>query len=174
MVYDIDASMPKALIILYILIGNSLMQPLLSKQWISLVEHNRNVQHIVALTTLILSLAMLFDNLSNHKIILYSIICYTLFIFTTKMDIQFNLIIITLIIIIFFYERNINQNSKKVFDDKILTDIEKDKIVQNNKKNKLYFTLVLICLTILGTLMYSHKKEVQYGGGYSILNFLLN
>lgn len=174
MIYDIDVSMPKALIILYILIGNSLMQPLLSKQWISLVEQNRIVQHVIALTTLTLSLTLLFNKLSNHKIIIYSIICYTLFIFTTKMDIQFNLIIVSIIIIIYFYERNIDQNNEKIADDKVLTESEKIKAVENNKKNKMYFTLVFICLTVLGTLLYSHKKEVQYGGGYSVLNFLLN
>ena len=55
-----------------------------------------------------------------------------------------------------------------------MTESEKIKAVENNKKNKMYFTLVFICLTVLGTLLYSHKKEVQDGGGYSVLNFLLN
>ena len=174
MTYNIDVSLPKSLIILYILIGNSLIQPLLSKQWITLVEQNRIVQHIIALTTLILSLSLLFEKLSTHKIIFYSVICYILFIFTTKMDIQFNIIIISLIVVIYFYERTIDQSNNDITVDKVLTENEKNQLIEKNKKNKIYFTMVFICLTVLGTLLYSHKKEVQYGGGYSVMNFLLN
>jgi hypothetical protein len=169
-----DVSLPKSLIVLYILIGNSLIQPLLSKQWIAMVEQNRIAQHIIALTTLALALTFLFSELSNQKIIFYSIICYTLFLFTTKMDVQFNIIIVSLVVIIYFYERTLDQENEKIVIDKVLTENEKQQLIEKNKKNKVYFTLVFITLTILGTLLYSHKKEVQYGGGYSITNFLLN
>jgi hypothetical protein len=174
MIYNMDVSLPKSLIVLYILIGNSLIQPLLSKQWIAMVEQNRIAQHIIALTTLALALTFLFSELSNQKIIFYSIICYTLFLFTTKMDVQFNIIIVSLVVIIYFYERTLDQENEKIVIDKVLTENEKQQLIEKNKKNKVYFTLVFITLTILGTLLYSHKKEVQYGGGYSITNFLLN
>jgi hypothetical protein len=68
---------------------------------------------------------------------------------------------------------SLQQANNIVYSDKNLTPEEKNKITKQNSSNSLFIMLGILVVTIVGVTMYSNKKEVQYGGGYSIVNFLL-
>lgn len=164
----------KVLVVFYILIGSSLIQPLLSKQWRKLVDDSRMMQHIIGITTLIALTTLLSEGkLDNMTIIIYSVIGYLWFIFSTKLDVHWNVIIMILLVIAFMYYNSLQQANTILYSDKNLTDDEKQSIAQKNSRNSLFVMLGLFVVTIVGVTMYSNKKEVQYGGGYSIINFLL-
>jgi hypothetical protein len=164
----------KVLVVFYILIGSSLIQPLLSKQWRNLVDNNRIVQHIIGITTLI-ALTTLLSNgmLDNVTIVIYSLVGYLWFIFSTKLDVHWNIIIMILLVMAYMHYNSLQQANNIVYSDKNLTPEEKNKITKQNSSNSLFIMLGILVVTIVGVTMYSNKKEVQYGGGYSIVNFLL-
>lgn len=164
----------KILLMFYLLIGNSLLQPLLSKQWITTVKNDRIIQHLIGFTTM-LTLAILISNESEDyvNIIMCSIIGYIWFIFSTKMDIHFNMMIIVLLIASYLYDNSLKTQNKKILSDKILTDDQKQDIIINNNIKSKCVMFGMMALIVGGMIMYSNKKEGQYGGGFSLVNFLL-
>ena len=66
--------------------------------------------------------------------------------------------------------QNINKN---ILNDSTLTDEQKKQEIEKKSKHDLYFMVFLISLTLFGTFIYSNTKETQYGGSYSVFNFLL-
>ncbi len=169
-----SVSITKILLFFYILIGNSLLQPLLSKQWINTVKNDRIIQHIIGFTTM-LTLAILVsdENEEYVNLILYAFIAYMWFIFSTKMDIHFNVIIIVLLLSNYIYDNHLKNDNKKILDDRILNEDIKNSLIIRNKERSQYVMFSIMTLIICGMFMYSNKKEVQYGGGYSLFNFLL-
>ena len=167
-------SIIKILLVFYLIMGSSLTQPLLSKQWVTLVQDNRLIQHLLGLITMIILVTLTVkETVELDKIIFYSLIGYLWFIFSTKMDIQINIIIMIIILMGYFYERSIKSKQILIQNDKILSEEQKQIMLHTNDNTKKYIFVGLIGLTILGMFMYSNKKDVQYGGGYSLVNFLL-
>lgn len=169
---NFDSSLIKALLLFYVIIGSSLIQPLLSKQWRNFVEDNRLVQHIIGITTLLALIILFSDNLDNFQILQYITLGYLWFLFSTKLDLHWNIVVTLLLLCLYVNNNKIKQKNTNIVNDKILSNDEKIVLLQKNDKNILYFVFIFI-ITITGTYMYSNKKEIQYGGGYSLINFLL-
>jgi uncharacterized membrane protein len=171
---NVDSTvMIKALLFFYILIGNSLLEPLLSKQWKEMVKDSRMIQHVIGLTTIIaLTILVSNGNMPSTSIILYSILGYGWFLISTKMDIHWNIVIIIALLITYLYDNNVHYEQNIVANDKVLTDDEKRKIIESNNTYKLVIVGIIASITVIGTFMYSNRKEVQYGGGYSLVNYL--
>jgi uncharacterized membrane protein len=169
-----DSIVLKILLVFYILVGSSLIQPLLSKQWVKLVEDNRIIQHIIAILTLVALVTLLSEGkLDNVTILMYSLMGYLWFIFSTKLDVHWNIMIMILLVVAYLYENSTKQKNNLIDSDKVLTSEEKNKIKSNNSTYSNAFIVCIMFVTVFGAVMYSNKKEVQYGGGYSLLNFLL-
>lgn len=169
-----ELSIGKIILMFYLLISSSSLFPLLSKQWKKEINKSRILQHILGFITM-LSLAILVSNgkFSNQRIFIYSIAGYLWFIMSTKIDLHWNIAIIILLIAFVLYQDMQKNKDKQMKHDKNITEYEKDEITKNNKKNYFNITIILILLTLGGTLLYSQKKEGQYGGGYSLFNYLL-
>lgn len=169
-----DFSISKILLIFMLITSSSSLFPLLSKQTKNILENNRLAQHFLALIT-IMSLIILYSDgkFCIQRIVIYTCICYLLFILSTKMDLHFNLMLILSLLLIFLYQNTIKNEELKIQEDNILTQEEKQNIINNKKKYYLYFTGSIIFIIISGTILYSNKKEIQYGGGYSLFNYLL-
>ena len=169
-----DFSLNKIILAFYILISSSALFNLLSKQWKKTLENDRIAQHLLAIMTM-LSLTILVSNgqFSIQRIFVYTAIAYMWFIFSTKMDIHFNIIMIGSLIAFYLYQNTVQNENAKIKEDTNLSEDEKLKIQQNKKNNYVYLTGAILLITLAGTIFYSNKKEVQYGGGYSLMNFLL-
>jgi hypothetical protein len=169
-----DFSLNKIILTFYILVSSPVLFNLLSKQWKKTLENDRIAQHLLAIMTM-LSLTILVSNgkFSIQRIFVYTAIAYLWFIFSTKMDIHFNIIMLGSLIAFYLYQNTIQNENEKIQEDTNLSDEEKVKIQKNKKNNYIYLTGAILLLTLLGTIFYSNKKEVQYGGGYSFVNFLL-
>ncbi len=164
----------KVLLLFYLMIGNSLLQPLLSKQWKDMMENSRMTQHIIGLTTIIALIILLSDgHVGSVNILIYSLITYLWFLFSTKLDIHWNIIVVVLLLMAYLYENSLKFKELNATNDKVLTEEEKQSIKKNNHNKKMYFMIGVLLVTITGALLYANRKEVQYGGGYSTLNFLL-
>ena len=169
-----EMSLGKIILLFYLLASSSSLFPLLSKQWKNELEESRIAQHILGITT-ILALTIFVSNgkFSVQRIFMYTIIAYMWFILSTKLDLQWNIIIMVLLVGFLLHQDSNKHKDLKIKDDKNLSNNEKDQIQKNNKKNYVFIIIAIILLTMGGTLLYSTKKEGQYGGGYSLTNFLL-
>lgn len=164
----------KTLLMVYLLLSSSSLQPLLSKRYREFVESDRIIQHIFMFITILLIITILStDSMNNLEILFYSVIGYLVFIFTTKIDIHLNLVILILFTGGLLYMNSLKKQDKLIESDQTLS--EEDKIKKKSKYNISSFVIIsiLVALTIICMLLYSNKKHVQYGGGYSLVNFLL-
>lgn len=169
-----DVQIVKALLLFYVITCGSLIQPLLSKRWTETIQNNRLIQHMIGLTTLIALVTLVSEGKADYaKIIIYSLIGYIWFLFSTKMDIHWNVLIFILLLIAYLYQNSLISKEIQIENDRSLSSEEKYNVVEKNNRNNLIVILGLSLVTIVGTLMYSNKKDVQYGGGYSVTNFLL-
>lgn len=163
-------------ILIYTLLMISTSSPLISHQLKDFIDDNRMVRHIFGFLTIMVLITLLKTNykvgLSNMQIVLYSVIAYLWFLFSTKMDLHINLIFLSLLICAYLYDNFLRDKNKKVTMDKVLLPEEKDKIIRyNDNKEKVMFWGLIIATTI-GAFLYSVKKQGQYGGGYSAMRFL--
>jgi len=162
------------LLLIYYLINISTNSPLLSKRLTELIDENRLIKHLVGFITIIVLITLLqTGNISNSEIFIYAFLCYSWFILATKLNIHLNLILVLCLLMGYMYENMIKNKDIDVLVDKVLTEDEKTKIIHSGETNKKYVMWGLVGLTAVGVYFYSEHKEVQYGGGYNLVTFLL-
>jgi len=169
-----NLSIIKLVLLFYVLASSNMVSPLLSKQFRELLENNRVAKHVVGLSTMVSLLVITNEGqLDTLRILIYSIIAYMWFIFSTKLDLHWNVIILLSLLGAYLYENSLRAKELQMMSDNTLTEEQKNKIREHNSKMRLVLLASLFGLTLFGLFLYSHKKEGQYGGGYSLTNFLL-
>lgn len=168
-----SGSLAKVLLIFYVLVASNFTPNLMGKQLRTFLQENRIAQHVIAFTMLLV-LVMLIGNVTNlSQALVYTLIGYLFFIFTTKMDIQWNIIILLALLVFFFYENNLTEKENIAEKDINLTLEEKDRIIITNREMKTYAIVGIIIVTLIGMYLYLTKKEGQYGGGqFDMIKFL--
>jgi|SaaInlStandDraft_4_1057021.scaffolds.fasta_scaffold03343_5 hypothetical protein len=170
----LNTSITKNLLLFYLLINSSLLQPLLSKQWVETVQENRIIKHILGLTTIFTLILLMSDGSDDYaSMVAVAALGYVWFLFSTKMDIHLNIIIIMLLLGSVIYDSKTKKENNQIEDDKNITDHMKDSLIAQNDKNGKYVMFGIMGIIVSFMLLYSNKKEVQHGGGYSAVNFLL-
>lgn len=167
------ASLSKVLLIFYLVIAGNFTGNLVSKQLKTFFEENRMAQHTIALITLLVLIMSTGGVVDTKTALIYTIIGYVWFIFTTKLDVQWNMVIILILVVGYLYENSIDNKEKLMDDDKSLGDSDRKIIVQRDSSIKSYIVISALAVTVIGTIMYSNKKQVQYGGGYNWLTYML-
>jgi hypothetical protein len=162
------------ILLIYYLINLNTTSTLLSKQTLVFLKDNRSIKHIIALLTIFLLINIFYENLILADTIVISLIIYLLFIFSTKLDIQWNIIIFCALFVGYIYEKKIYNFTYDTNKDNVLSSSQKEEIIANNKKHKNYLYISLSILLCAGVMCYTNKKEVQYGGSYNLINFIFN
>jgi len=165
-------SIVSALLIFYLVITNCLCQDLLAKQMKTWLTENRIVRHIMALIMLLVIIILLAD-VSIEKSILYAIFGYLLFLFTTKLDIQFNVMIFILLLLGFFYESFMKHKEEQITNDPVMTFEDKMNAKNQYINKQRNFHLIIIAVTIIGTYLYFNRKKDQYGQQFSYIHYIL-
>jgi hypothetical protein len=175
---DINFSVGRIVLLTYVILASQYCSNLFSHGLKEAIESNRMVQHLILLI-LIMTLMIILGNplgvevTNNHQfnVIIMSLLVYVWFILTTKLDLTWNVSILIILCIYFLYE------SKKISDYKIILS---DKNLDLGKKKELLDSWDLIqktligliaSITAIGTYFYANEKQVQYGGGFSLVNF---
>ena len=162
------------MLLFYLIIASNFTKNLMSHQLTSFFEENRYAQHLIGFI-MMLSLIMLISGINNIETgILYAIIAYFWFIFTTKLDIQWNIMIILLLFFGFIYESKLAEKDERVMNDASLSNEEKERIINEHNKYKVYLVFSVILITVIGSTLYANKKHIQYGGGFDIMTFIFN
>ena len=169
-----NMSLGKIMLIFYVLTSSSALSPLLSKQWKQNLENDRIAQHILGIMTMLALVILVSDGkFSIQRILSYTATGYIWFILSTKLDLQLNIVIMGSLITFCLYQNIIKNKSEKIKNDKYLKEEDKDRLEKEEKSKYIYVMISIILFTIVGTVLYSNKKEGQYGGGYNLVRFLL-
>jgi hypothetical protein len=168
MVYSIIS----ALSIFYLIAANCFQHDLLAKQLKTWIVENRHMQHIIACIMLFV-IVLLLTKMSIEKSILYSVFGYMLFILTTKLDIQFNVIVFALMFLGFLYENNISRKEEQLEKDPTITQEVRQNLITKYMSNQFLVVIGTVILTSVGTYLYLNRKLIQFGGKFSYTQFLL-
>ncbi len=103
-----------------------------------------------------------------------SLLVYVWFIMTTKLDFTWNIGVLIVLTIYFLYESKKINEYKLVLIDPNLDDITRLEIINYYLNIQKIILVALFGITTIGTLFYVSEKRVQYGGGFSYLNFFFN
>ena len=166
-------SLAKVLLIFYVLVASNTTDKLMSKQFREYINDNRYVQHILGFLTMIVLVNLVGGVVNNSDTVFYAFVGYIWFIFSTKLDIHWNIIILILLFIGYLMENNMNIVEENILTDKTLSDTQKHYLLKKELTNKNWIIGIILMVTLTGTLFYSHKKNEQYGGGYDIFAFIL-
>ena len=175
----------KILLLTYIIIASNYCSNLFSNSLKNAIENNRFVQHLI-LIILIMSLLIIFEQGNSIKftsnkhlnVLIMTLLIYTWFILTTKLDLAWNIAVMIMLVIYFFYENKKSNDYKNINNDKNLSNESKNElhnILINTQKSLL---LGIFGITLTGTFIYGIEKYNQYGsskqkggheGGYNLL-----
>jgi hypothetical protein len=169
-----EYSLLSSLLIFYLLISNGTTNDLMGKQMKTYLKTNRLAQHVVAFIMMFVLMILVGGFVDIKQASIHAIFAYVWFIFTTKLDIQWNVMVVAILLFGFLYENKMILKEKSSDDDEALTQHDKNKIKQKHVKIKHYTMFAAISVTVMGTLLYGNKKTIQYGGGeFSMVKYLL-
>lgn len=179
---DKTLSLARIIFIFYIILSMQ-QSSLLSSEFKELLD-NRIAKHTVAFLTMF-GLIVIMGGIDIRRAIFYAIIGYLWFVFSTKLDLRLNLVILSMLFLAFLYETDKIQEEKNILTDNILTELEKHNILLDNKQMRTYITGGILILTIIGTILYAisyrnkiNESNLLTGGGssnkqFDLLNFLI-
>ena len=151
----------------YLLIISNFTDALLSPDLKNLIINNRGIKHLFGLILLIMSI-----NQYNEKdeSILYNIgigvICYIYFIFSTKMILSLNLLLIFIMILFYYIEKYIKNNIEKT----------NNFFVKNDKKIRVFFIIVITSILIFGNIHYFslyYKRNEKHTLSSILIDYIL-
>jgi hypothetical protein len=163
----------KFLLALYLVQLTGLTNNTLGKQLKEYVYSNRMIQHIINVVFLIVLISMLDDQRSLTNITISSLVLYIIYIFTTKLDLQYNLLILAFALFYYFYKREVNKQIRRVSDDNDIDSNLKNMIVKLDENKEMIFGSGLLLVLAYFVYIYVSRKSVQYGGGFSYSKFLM-
>jgi hypothetical protein len=162
----------RALLIFYLLIGNSYTHNLYSGQLKQYIKTNRFAQHVIALITMLVLVIYAGGVTDIYNASFYTIIIYVWFLLTTKLDLQWNIAIIALLIVGFLYESTLIDKELDASTDQALQVEDIKKIKKHNKYIKKCISLSILALTLIGSFIYICKKQTQYKDQFDINKYL--
>jgi len=175
-----NVSISQALLIFYVLIASHFTNDLFAKQFKKFLSGNRIAQHVIGFITMLIIIINVAGIQDTKPAILYSLIAYVWFIFTTKLDLQWNMIIILLLLFGFLYENQLAKKEKSSATDKALTSEDIKNIENKHNRYKTYLVISVMLITLTGTILYANKKWIQYdgenqsgGGQFDLIKFFL-
>ena len=158
---------------LYLVQLTSLTNNTLGKQLKEYVYSNRIIQHIINVIFLIVLISMLDDQRSLTNITISSFVIYIIYIFSTKLDLQYNLLILTFALFYYFYQREVNRQIQRINNDNEIDSNLKNMLISMDENKEMIFGTGLLLILAYFVYTYVSRKSVQYGGGFSYTKFLM-
>ena len=162
----------KYLLLLYLVQMTSLTNNTLGKQLKEYVYSSREMQHIINITFLMVLISILDDSRTFNNLVLTSIIIYIFYLFSTKLDLQYNLILLGIILSYYFYKKSLDGQILRIQKDNDINFDLKQKIISNDLKIEKFIEFGLVGILLYFVYVYFSRKNVQYGGGFNYSKFL--
>ncbi len=162
----------KYLLLLYLVQLTSLTNNTLGKQLKEYIYSNREIQHIINLTFLMVLISILDDSRTFNNLVISSIVIYLFYLFSTKLDLQYNLILLGIIIAYYFYKKSLDNQIARIQRDTDINFDLKQSLVNNDLNKEKMIEYGLIGVLFYFVYVYLSRKTVQHGGGFSYGKFL--
>lgn len=166
-------SIMKALLIFYLLIASNYCNELFGRQIKTFISENRYAQHTLGLITMFVIITFMCESGNVSRILYYTLISYTWFILTTKLDIHMSMMVYSLILLGILTEIKLLAKEKQMKKDSSLSHEGKEIIRNQHKRIRTIFVTSAIVLTIIGSSMYLNKKIDQYDKSFNIVTFFV-
>ena len=175
---DINFSVGRIVLLTYVILASQYCSNLFSHGFKEAIENNRMVQHLILLI-LIMALMIIFGNpfgveFTNNEqfnIIIMTLLVYVWFVLTTKLDLAWNVAVLIILTIYFLYESKKVSDYKIMLEDPTLDNLKKKELFDSFGKLQIYLLVTIFGVTLAGTFLYANEKQVQYGGGFSMYKF---
>jgi hypothetical protein len=167
-------SMTKAILIFYLVIGNNFTADLYSGQLVDFIRTNRIAKHLIGLMTMILIITHMGGINNPSSATVYSLFSYALFLLTTKMDLKWSITTLGLFMLGYLYENKLVDKEKSSSSDKSLEKKDKRRIKNRHDIIKGSIVMSIIGITLMGMYQYFNKKQIQYGGQFDSIKFVLD
>ncbi len=162
----------KYLLLLYLVQMTSLTNNTLGKQLKEYVYSSREMQHIINITFLMVLISILDDSRTFNNLVISSIVIYLFYLFSTKLDLQYNLILLGIIIAYYFYKKSLDNQIARIQRDTDINFDLKQSLVNNDLNKEKMIEYGLIGVLFYFVYVYLSRKTVQHGGGFSYGKFL--
>lgn len=173
-------SVVKVLLLFYLLVMLSYSKNLIGKPLKEFIEDNRLAQHTIGFLTVFVLISLHNDftdssvmRLSITEMLIYTIIGYTWFIFSSKLDAQWNIILLVVLMMGFLLDTYLRNQEYIMRTSEVMTPEQKEQKIEQNNKYRTYLAFGAILVTAIGTVLYSNRKHEQYGGSYDLMTYLL-
>jgi Na+/H+ antiporter NhaD/arsenite permease-like protein len=169
-----NMSLSKALLMFYVLIGSCCTKDLYSGQFKDFLKSSRSAQHMLGFLAMLVLITCVAGVNDPYHSISYTTIAYFWFILTTKLDIHWNLAIVALLVIGFFYESKMVEKEAQSEEDPVLEEEDLENIKNKHNNNKSLIVILILLITFVGTMFYWNKKKVQYGHQFNVTKFIFD
>jgi Ca2+/Na+ antiporter len=166
-------SYAKALLLFYILLIGSSATNLIGTQLGDFIRDNRYFQHVVGYVTMMTLLSEFSGVDEPKKLLFMTTLLYAWFILTTKLEVQWNLAILLLLVLAYLYENHLETKEKSLIEDQAADNDDLNRVVSQDDRIKYFITISIGVITIIGTILYLQRKRVQYGGDFDLERYLL-
>lgn len=159
-------SLIKPILLFYLLVASNFTKYLHSYQLDHFFKTSRYAQHILGFITMLVVFIETGQVKNTFNAVKYSALAYLWFIFTTKLDLHWNLTVLGLMTAGFLYE---NWMDDKISASKKDSSLEKKNIKSiktEHRKIKRLMLLSILFVTIIGTVSYAVKKGGQLGQAF--------
>jgi len=163
----------KFLLALYLVQLNSFASNTLGKQMKEYAKNNRIFQHIINIIYIFVLISFVDSTRTINNITVSSIGVYLVYLLSTKLDLQFNLLMMGLILIYYFYTRELENKKNRLNNDNELDNTIKNNIITFDKYKYNIAGIGIFSILIYLVYIYGMRKNIQYGGGFSYVKFLL-
>lgn len=167
-----DLSMSKALVLFYLIIMNNYTGDLVSGQLKDFISHSRVAQHVIAFITLLVVINLFAGINDVQNALMYSSGIYLWFIFTTKLDLHWNLGIMGLLFIGYLNESKMLNTELRLHHDENVPEEIEEKLLSHNQMIRSLVVMGIGVLTVCGTYQYGTRKNVQYGGNFDPVKYM--
>lgn len=167
-----NISLSKAILLFYLIIGNNYTGELFSGQLTDFVKNNRYAQHTIGYITMLIIINCMGGVKDIKRSLLYSVVAYLWFLFTTKLDLHWSLLIIAFMVVGLLYEETMVDKEMQSKEDEALEEEDKEKIINIHNKLKTGIVLAIMAVTLIGSYSYFNKKKMQYGGNFNGIDFM--
>lgn len=163
-------TIPKVIIIFYIIAMAPFITNLISKQTKDFFIGNRYGYHAIGIMITIFLISYLGKTTNISDAIIYSSVAYGWFIMTTKLDLMWIMIMVIGIYLIIIYTINYNNKLENINED------EKYKLKKKYNKKITILLWGIFSLTLVGTFFYMKKQYLQreITGGFNGFDYFIN
>jgi predicted nucleic acid-binding Zn ribbon protein len=163
----------RILLIFYLLICLKNTELPSNNQLKEFISENVIAQHLIGIMTIAVLISYAGDIYDTERIVKYTAVCYLLYVSTTKLDLHWSIIVLSLLSVFNFLENNLIDTEKRIKEDKSVDEEKKEEILEKNNRQRNIMTGIMISVVTVGISLYCHKKYKQYGGDYDISKFIL-